>query len=285
MTSLALHRHGKPGALPLVLVPALPLDHRLYDRVVEALPDRDVIVVDLPGFGDSPLPQEVSDAVGWDGGPSLQMVATALVAALDSVGVGRFVVAGTSIGGYVAMRLAETWPERVAGIGLIDTKARADSSEGRADREETARAAEGPAGTDAVAPILDGLLGSGSVAAEPDLPDRVAAIAADAAVEGIAYALRAMAARPDSVAPLTALGEAGVPALVLRGDEDARSTGPEGEDMARALRTEPVELPGVGHLAPIEAPVDVAGHLDALVSAAQASSAEGNVGEGGPDDG
>jgi pimeloyl-ACP methyl ester carboxylesterase len=213
------------------------------------------------------------------------MVATALVAALDSVGVGRFVVAGTSIGGYVAMRLAETWPERVAGIGLIDTKARADSSEGRADREETARAAEGPAGTDAVAPILDGLLGSGSVAAEPDLPDRVAAIAADAAVEGIAYALRAMAARPDSVAPLTALGEAGVPALVLRGDEDARSTGPEGEDMARALRTEPVELPGVGHLAPIEAPVDVAGHLDALVSAAQASSAEGNVGEGGPDDG
>jgi hypothetical protein len=55
--------------------------------------------------------------------------------------------------------------------------------------------------------------------------------------------------------------------------------------MARALRTEPVELPGVGHLAPIEAPVDVAGHLDALVSAAQASSAEGNVGEGGPDDG
>jgi pimeloyl-ACP methyl ester carboxylesterase len=55
------------------------------------------------------------------------------------------------------------------------------------------------------------------------------------------------------------LRAADVPALVLRGAEDAMIPGAEAAAMEAALpRATFVELPGAGHLAPLEVPADVA---------------------------
>jgi pimeloyl-ACP methyl ester carboxylesterase len=65
-----------------------------------------------------------------------------------------------------------------------------------------------------------------------------------------------MAARPDS---FEALRGADVPALVLRGTEDALIPGEEADALVKALpRATFVELPGAGHLAPLEVPAEVA---------------------------
>lgn len=254
---LAAHRHGPAGDVPLVLIPAFPLDSRLYDDVLVHLEGVPTLVVDAPGFGGSPSPEEVAAAVGWSGGPSLEMVARAVLATLDAEGVDRFVVAGTSIGGYVSMRLAALAPERLAGVGLIDTKADPDPEETRLGRERTASEAEGDAGTDAVAPILDGLISAMSAQQLPALAPDLARWASEASTEGIAYALRGMAARPDSTQDLRALADRGVPALVLRGSEDSRASADDAIVMAEALGTEAMEVQDVGHLAPIEAPQTV----------------------------
>ena len=61
-----------------------------------------------------------------------------------------------------------------------------------------------------------------------------------------------MAARPDS---LTTLRAADVPALVLRGDEDALSTEADTDAMVEALpHGRLVVLPGAGHLSAVETP-------------------------------
>ncbi|MGC5628365.1 alpha/beta fold hydrolase [Georgenia sp. Z1344] len=254
MSMLAAHPHGPADGLPLVLLHAFPLDARMYDRALSHLGDVPVLALDSPGFGDSPGPAEVADAVDWAGGPSLELVARAVLAALDARGVDRFVVAGTSIGGYVSMRLAALAPERLSGVGLLDTKAAPDTDEARARRERLAADVLGPAGVSAVMPTLGGLLGPTTADRSPELVDLVAQWAGEATPDGVAFAARAMAERPDSLADLRALGERGVPALVLRGVEDGLASDDDALDMAEALRTEVLEVDGVGHLAPLEDP-------------------------------
>jgi pimeloyl-ACP methyl ester carboxylesterase len=71
-----------------------------------------------------------------------------------------------------------------------------------------------------------------------------------------------MAARPDR---LTALEDLEVPALVLRGADDASAPQASAQTMAEALAdVEVVVVPRAGHLSAVEAPEEVAAALRAL---------------------
>ena len=89
-----------------------------------------------------------------------------------------------------------------------------------------------------------------------DITGRVQAVVARSGVdEGIAAALRAMADRPDS-RPL--LAELDLPVLVVVGAEDA-ITPPDGaRKMAQSIGAPLEVVPGAGHMAPVEKPVEVA---------------------------
>jgi pimeloyl-ACP methyl ester carboxylesterase len=79
----------------LVLLHSLGTDHGMWDPVVERLaPERDVIALDMPGFGASP---PIADASP----PSLAAAVHAQLAE-----VGEYHVAGNSLGGWVALELA-----------------------------------------------------------------------------------------------------------------------------------------------------------------------------------
>src|SRR5204862_5245677 len=58
-----------------------------------------------------------------------------VITMLDRLGIARAVVAGVSLGGYVALALARVAPQRLAGLVLADTRAPADTPEARAARE------------------------------------------------------------------------------------------------------------------------------------------------------
>jgi pimeloyl-ACP methyl ester carboxylesterase len=82
---------------PLVLIHALGADRRMWDPVLERLAaERDVIAVDLPGFGGS---RPISPARPID-------LAASVAASLGALGVSRPAVAGVSLGGWVALELA-----------------------------------------------------------------------------------------------------------------------------------------------------------------------------------
>jgi pimeloyl-ACP methyl ester carboxylesterase len=83
---------------PVVLVHPLGADRRMWDPIAERLSGRrDVIALDLPGFGDSP------PLTGEDRTP--RALAAAVAVALDSIGVSRPHVVGNSLGGWVALEL------------------------------------------------------------------------------------------------------------------------------------------------------------------------------------
>jgi pimeloyl-ACP methyl ester carboxylesterase len=82
---------------PLVLIHALGADRRMWDPVLGSLAaERDVIAVDLPGFGGSPA---IDPARPID-------LAASVAALLRVLGVEQPFVAGNSLGGWVALELA-----------------------------------------------------------------------------------------------------------------------------------------------------------------------------------
>jgi len=116
--SLAYDRAGKgPG---LVLLHPLGADRRIWDPVLALLtPHRDVLAVDLPGFGASP-------PLRGDATP--RTIAAAVGKLLEDLGLQRPHVAGNSLGGWVTLELglsgiarsvtaiapAGLWPEPLA---------------------------------------------------------------------------------------------------------------------------------------------------------------------------
>jgi pimeloyl-ACP methyl ester carboxylesterase len=268
---LRLHtlREGAPGRLPLVLLHGFPLDHRMWLDVTDLLPgDPTVLAPDLPGFGTSPTGEDVAEGLGAPRGtPSLEVVADAVAAALRAAGVERAVVAGLSMGGYVAMAVLERHPDLVAGLGLVDTKSTADDDAARAKRLELADAALAEMRVDPVLGMRSAVLGATNRVARPDLVDRVEGWIRDQGPAAVAWAQRAMAARPDRTAVLA--GFAG-PAVVVVGDEDELSPPAAAEHMAGVLRDVQVTVvPRAGHMTPNESPEPVASALAGLLHRAR----------------
>mgnify|MGYP005812164759 CR=1 FL=1 len=240
-----------PSGVPLVLLNAFPVDREQWEPMLAALaadrlPLGDVITFDMPGIGEMPLPEEE---------PSLELIADAATSAMrDVTGEDAAVWAGCSMGGYVAMTVAERHPDAVAGLVLIGTKASEDTPEARGKRLALAVSLDGTPGAPDPRAMAEPLIGTQGEAREA-LVASVAANIASHAGDGIAWGQRAMAKRPDRLAVLEGLE---VPAAVVRGEADGISGAAEAESMARALGVSVETLPGVGHLAALEAPRELA---------------------------
>ena len=262
---LAIHRYrtGRAGLVPLVLLHGFPLDHRMWDDVVDLLPgDRTVLALDLPGLGASPAGQDVADVRGASGEPALEVAADAVAATLRSIGIERAVVAGLSMGGYVAMALVERHPELVAGLGLLDTKSTADPDAVRANRHRIADAVLAEGNVDEVLGMSRALLGETSRVQRADLIGRLELWIRAQGPAGVAWSQRAMAARPDRTQVLAGFGG---PALVLVGREDELASLADAEHLRAALPSaDLVVVPRAGHMTSIEGPEPVAAALDAL---------------------
>lgn len=238
----------------LVLLHAFPLHAGLFAGVRDLLPGWRVVTPDLRGFGASSL--------GADA-PSLSLVADDVAAVLDRLGVAQAVVGGVSMGGYVTMELLRRHPHRVRGALLVDTKAEADTDEARAGRLAAAQAVlrDGP---DVLAPMVDALLGETTRRSRPEVVATVRAWLREADPAAVAWAQRAMAARPDSFATLR---DASVPLAVVVGEEDTLSPPSAARAMAAERPGTAVhEVTGCGHLAVLEDPVAAAAALRAALA-------------------
>ena len=87
---------------PLVLIHPLGAELVVWEPVLERVArERDVIALDLPGFG-------ASAPVRNGTLPTPQVLAGSVAAFLDELGLGRVHVAGNSLGGWVALELAKS---------------------------------------------------------------------------------------------------------------------------------------------------------------------------------
>jgi len=234
----------------LVLIHGYPFDHTLWNQVIQGIdPSIRCIAPDLPGFGNEPT---------CPTSPSIDFYAEFLKNRLDEMGIDQVIVAGMSMGGYVALAFAEKFREQVLGLVLISSHAGADSPETREKRWDLIRKirSEGvQAAVDAIRPQM---------ISDPKNADLIAEklnIGAESSgVNGLAWALEAMAKRPDRT---QILHEASFPLLIVHGENDKIIPISKIEGVARTNSAiQMTRLPNAGHATPLDAPEEVARALN-----------------------
>jgi 3-oxoadipate enol-lactonase len=229
---------------PVLLIHAFPVNADMWRPQLERVPEGwRFIAPDVRGFGPEPAPS---------GSFTLDDVAADFAAFLDHLRLDRAVIGGLSMGGYITMALLRRSPERFDGMILADTRADADTPEGRDGRRamiELVRA-KGPA---AVADqMLPKLLSTAARERQPELVAQVRRMIESASGEAIAAALAAMIARPDSTPDLSHVN---CPALILVGAADEVTPEASARVMEQRIdRSRVVVLPDAGHLSNLESP-------------------------------
>lgn len=249
-TSIFFAGRGLTGP-PLLLVHGFPLDHAMWSPLLDRLGGvARVVAPDLPGFGGSPPMSDGTVAVTMDD------YASHVLAVADALGFPRFVLAGLSMGGYIALALARRHASRLAGLVLLDTRAEPDDDAGRQGRLRSAQAVLGGGLATLAAETPAKLLGKSTMARNPAVVEDVRRMIERASPAGVAGALLGMAARPDARAHLGAIS---VPTLVVVGAEDSVTPASAARTMASAIpAAELAVVPAAGHLAPLEAPEPIA---------------------------
>lgn len=109
-------RHGGSGP-PVLLLHGHPRTHVTWWKVAERLADTfRVICRDLPGFGQSYVPQDTPD----HSGSSKRAKAAACVELMGALGHNQFAVVGHDRGAYTAFRLAMDHPDSVTHLVVLD---------------------------------------------------------------------------------------------------------------------------------------------------------------------
>ncbi len=232
------------GGVPVLLLHGYPFDRTMWREQLLGLGGRRLIAPDLRGFGASTSPDPVQ---------RMDDYATDLVALLDALEIPLVVCVGLSMGGYVALAMAERHRNRLAGLVLMDTKATADDAKGRAGRDAAIEtiARDGTAAPNAA--MLEKLFAGET----PSLVrEGVAAMMRAAPPTAMMAALAAMRDRPERLQALRAVGD--LPVLVLVGSEDRITPPSDSEAMLAAVPgAELVVVEGAGHLPPLERPATV----------------------------
>jgi pimeloyl-ACP methyl ester carboxylesterase len=241
----------------LILIHGLGDDHRAWRRT---LPDlmlhRRVVLYDLRGHGET---------TAGRGDGTLRQLGGDLVALMDSIGIDRADIAGFSLGGTVAMRVAIDHPERTRGLVLVATSSRvgraaADWYRQRAemvehgdpqvrdtlDRDTADVYSESPAELEA------GLLIRRQSTSDPG---------------GYGNACTAMAAL--NAAPLDPeLVRISAPTLIVASDLDRHCPPKAAEIIAAGIAGSRLEvIPGAGHPIPVEKPRELAGSINSFLDA------------------
>ncbi|HEY7148636.1 MAG TPA: alpha/beta hydrolase [Gaiellaceae bacterium] len=197
----------------VVLIHAFPLDDRMWESQTDALKDEDVYVPYLYGLGGNSVD-------GW---------AEHVLERTE----GELLVAGASLGGYVALAMARISPDRVKALVLAGARAAADPPDRRAAREEMLRVVR-----------EEGIEGWNRDFSPPGPEDRT--------TEELIQGIQALRDRHDATEVVSSFEG---PLVVVVGDQDEILPVDEARQIAESApdgRLEVVE--GAGHVVSVDAP-------------------------------
>lgn len=183
--------------------------------------------------------------------PTVDGQVTALLDTLP----GRFALAGLSLGAIVGMALCRRAPERVTGLCLMSTNAKAPTDaqrQGWLDWRD--RLAAGETARDLQRDILGALLSGPARDRNPGLEERVLRMGAGTGAARLDAQLRMQATRGDELAALPKLK---MPVLVVSGTADVICPPQFHQEIAAAVPGARLDSVEAGHLLPMERPKEV----------------------------
>jgi pimeloyl-ACP methyl ester carboxylesterase len=241
---------------PLVLIHGLADDHRAWRRT---LPDlmlrRRVILYDLRGHGQTSLGQP-------DG--SLRQLGEDLVALLDALDVRSADLAGFSLGGTIAMRVAIDHPDHVRGLVLVATSSRVGRTAADWYRERVAM-------VERADPRLRETLDQDTADVYMQSPVELAEgllIRRQSTADPRGYSNACVAMSALNTAPLDPeLARVTAPTLIVASDRDQHCPPKAAEIIAAAIPGSRLQIiQGAGHAIPVEKPIELARWINSFLA-------------------
>lgn len=166
-----------------------------------------VIAIDLPGHGKS-------DCLGY--AHNMELMADAVHAVLKHFKIKKCVLAGHSMGGYVALAFAKKYPPKISGLCLFHSTAYSDSEEKKADRNRAIKIIEKDPAL-FIRPTIKNLFAKNNLKYLKDELKFAIQLAQQTSAQGIIAALIGMRDRPSYI---QVLKDANYPIMMIIGKKD-----------------------------------------------------------------
>jgi len=150
-----------------------------------------VVAVDLPGHGRSGVLSEIH---------TMEFMAGAVKAVIDSLNIKRVLLAGHSLGGYVTLAFLELYPQALAGYCLFHSHANPDKEATIANRKREIRVVMAGKKNLMYPDNVTRMFSKNNLSRMKDALERSKTIASGTSAEGIIAVLNGMIARPSRVA-------------------------------------------------------------------------------------
>jgi len=215
-----------------------------------------VIMPDLRGHGASDAPL---------GAYTIEQMADDVALLLEELGVEKYAVLGHSMGGYIALSLAQRYNSRLSGFGLVHSTAYPDSDEAKEKRVKAIATINSEGITSFIDGLVPGLFAPKSLDKLSAAVDRVKELGYKTPPQGAVGAAMAMREREDR---RDVLSSAPIPVLLVAGGKDGiippeRTFTTDKEHVTKAVIHE------AGHMSMYEEPQRLADIIKEFVSGLQ----------------
>lgn len=246
-----LHYQSTGSGVVFVLLPGFCENLLVWEDIVPELSQEcNVITIDLPGFG---MSNHLSAPT------SLTQIAKQVHGLTQSLDIQKYIVAGHSLGGYIALELARLYPESILGIGLIHSTAFADDDEKTKSRDKTIDFVR-KRGVDAfIKSFVPQLFSDKKSLNIPRVIDMTKTISAESLIN---YTI-AMKQRQDYTRTLKNWSK---PIIFVAGQNDTLVSIEKSREHQDFISQKClIELPEIGHMGMFEAPFEITKALSSLV--------------------
>ncbi|SFS36606.1 alpha/beta fold hydrolase [Sphingobacterium wenxiniae] len=228
----------------ILFLHGFPFNKNMWRQQLDALDaDTTGIAIDIRGHGNT---------TSGHGFFSIDVFAKDLRVFIEKLGIEQAVLCGISMGGYIALRAYELFPEKINGLILCDTHSKADDDTAKQKRFDSIQAVLNHGRRPFSIGFIERVFSKDSKENNSDAVELIKSSIRRNSINSICSTLLALAARTDTTAVLEKIQ---IPTLLIRGKEDIITNH---EDMVQLYKTikdaEFVEMERCGHLPNLENP-------------------------------
>jgi 3-oxoadipate enol-lactonase len=246
---------GNARGTPVVFVHGFPFSHEMWKPQLDAVGrSYRTIAYDIRGHGLSDI---------GDGQYSIESHVDDLFGLIDHLNLGKVVIVGLSMGGYITLRALEREQNRFLATVLCDTRADADSNEGKIRRFASVAAVKKSGSAAFAENFVKAVFAPGTFSANPAAIAAIRTIIERTPPLSIAGTQIALASRTDTTGSLSSIR---IPTLILVGEQDV-TTPPEASRFMheRIPGSELHIVPTAAHMSNLENTGEFNGHLLAFL--------------------
>ena len=247
---------GPANGLPVIFIHGFPFNKEMWKEQLSAFNEiHRVIAYDVRGHGESER-----GAAQF----SIGQFADDLFFFMDALKIEKAILAGLSMGGYIALHAIQQQPQRIAGLILCDTQCAADSDEGRKKRMKTIAFIQKNGLSVYAEESLTNLFAPASFTDKKDEVTFIKETILKTPAENICLTLQALADRKETC---SSLAQINIPVSILVGKED-KITSPElALKMQTLIKGSSLHIiEGAGHLSNLENPTQFNAHVKTFLA-------------------